>query len=323
MNCGMNYGGEASARWPTWELQARLKACLEAEQVGVRPKPPSDVAAAAAAAEVAASEAGAERQLDVSPSMTNGRNAGVTADSSTVAGAAAAAAPSSSSLPTASPATPGVASSAADKRAQYAAKLRQRTGGSITSDGRIVGPSPLSKPARAENPNVRPLDQEAMFAFQHGARDLLTYLDMRGIARILLPSPDAVTDKQAQQEAAQIVLSLQVPQFAHVISAADAVAAREGNSKQLLLDAHAALSLGATSELMLVSDEPGLLRGAKEARIFSCHYYRKLPGAARSLPSDFRAENLGDVQSAVEELCGVTFRDPDTEIRTKLGVYQT
>lgn len=298
-----------------WELQARLKAVLEAEAVGIRAAPAASPP-----------DAGALPTLDVSPSMAVNEPASTVPSTSSVSTAAAAAAASGS---TSSPI--GEASSAAAKRAQYAAKLRQRTGGSITADGTIAAPTALNQPRGGpEDPNVRPVDKEAMFRFQHGARDFLQYLDMRGIARVLLPSPDVETDEAASEEAAMLTRSLQVPAFALVLGRAEAVAARgaaggsdASSTAAALLGVHAALELGATSELMVVSDDAALLRGAKKAGVFSCHYYRNVPGAAKSLPSNYRAATLAEVQTAVEELNGITFRDPSTEIRTKFGVYQT
>ena len=299
-----------------WELRARLTAVLEAEAVGIRAPPGAPTAPAAAPL-----DDGALPTLGVSPSMAvEGPGAGRPAAYSSV-GAAAEGTPSPL----------GEASSAASKRAQYAEKLRQRTGGSITADGAIAPPAGLNRPRGGpENPNVRPVDQEAMFRFQHGARDLLQYLDMRGIARVLLPSPGVETDDAAHEEAAMLTKALQVPPFALVLGHAEAAAARGGGGGDAasavaaqLLGVHGALELGATSELMVVSDDAALIRGAKKVRIFSCHYYRRVPGAAKSLPSDFRAEKLAEVQSAIEELNGVTFRDPDTEIRTQFGVSVT
>ena len=43
----------------------------------------------------------------------------------------------------------------------------------------------------------------------------------------------------------------------------------------------------------------------------------------RALPTDFRAEGMIGVQHAIEDVNGVTYRDADTEIRSKYGVYAT
>ena len=109
---------------------------------------------------------------------------------------------------------------------------------------------------------------------------------------------------------------------ADVLSLDDAQAARQAEGQGIggIIDA---LSLATTSNLMLVSDHGPALRAAKLAGAFSCHFHKRLPGAPRTLPADFRAEDLEGVQAAIEELNGVTIRDADTEIRSQFGVYQT
>ena len=76
-------------------------------------------------------------------------------------------------------------------------------------------------------------------------------------------------------------------------------------------------------QVMFVSDHSPVLQAAKQAGAFSCHLVKRAPGAPDSLPSDFRALDCYGIQDAVEELNGITFRDPDTEIRTQFGVYST
>ena len=49
---------------------------------------------------------------------------------------------------------------------------------------------------------------------------------------------------------------------------------------------------------------------------------KQIQGASAG-PADFRATDTDGIQVAVEDLNGVTYRDPDTEIRSKYGVYQT
>ena len=129
-------------------------------------------------------------------------------------------------------------------------------------------------------------------------------------------------DEEGQKQAASLCKALQVPPFALVLGSEAAAALRRGEPSPLT-DAHASLDLGATSEMMVVSDQSKVLRAAKQARIFSCFFVKRLPGAPGSLPASFRAEDLMGVQHAIEELNGVTFRDADTEIRSQYGVYQT
>ena len=282
-----------------WELRARLTALLEAEAVGIRSPTAAENHAAAAAAAAEAVATGATSPPSPPPTPPT---------------------PPAAAEEDAAPSVSGEASSAAEKRAQYAAKLRLRTGASVMKDGSIVAPSSLKSAPLADN--MRPVDNDGHFRFQQGARDFLTYLDMRCIARALLPSPDMETEAAALAQAEALAKMLQVPPFAFVLGRDDAERARQGQ-KSALLQAHGALGLDLTSELMLVSDDRGLLRASKSARIFSCHFVRKIPGAPKSLPSNYRAETLEQVQHAIEDLNGVTFRGPDTEIRTKFGVSVT
>ena len=275
-----------------WELQARLQAVLDAEAVGIRSPPKSG----------GPSDANPLPMTDPPPSL---EPAMMTGPSSLSSGA------SSSSL------------TAGDARARYAAKLRQRTGGqaSLNPDGSVQVDSTRKATRLADH--ERPVDLETQFRFQHGARDLLQYLDMRGIARVLLPSPDAAsTDEEAALQGEMVARSLQVPPFEFILGSSEAARARSGEPAAFL-HTHASLGLGATSELMLVSDDAVALRGARQARIFACHFYRKIQGAPKTLPSNYRAARMDDVQSAVEDLCGITYRDTDTEIKTKYGVSQT
>ena len=131
-----------------------------------------------------------------------------------------------------------------------------------------------------------------------------------------------VARTQAAEQAATIARALQIPPFQLVLGVDEARSVLRGEPAPLH-HCLASLDLGASSELMLVTDERAALRGAKQARIFSCHFARKLPGAPKSLPADFRADNCGGVQDAIEDLNGITYRNTDTEIRSQFGVYQT
>ena len=51
--------------------------------------------------------------------------------------------------------------------------------------------------------------------------------------------------------------------------------------------------------------------------------FKRLPGAPKTLPADFHADDMRGLQQAIEDVNGVTFRDADTEIRSAFGVYQT
>ncbi|KOO27999.1 hypothetical protein Ctob_007043 [Chrysochromulina tobinii] len=155
-----------------------------------------------------------------------------------------------------------------------------------------------------------------------GLRVLFTYLDMRGMARGVIASDEsAQDDASARAQAASIVKSLQVPPFSLVMPAADVALARRGE-RSAIVAACLAMDL-LPKQVMFVSDQSPVLQAAKQAGAFSCHMVKRAPGAPDSLPSDFRALDCYGIQDAVEELNGITFRDPDTEIRTQFGVYST
>ena len=246
---------------------------------------------------------------------------------------ASAAPPESTDAPPTPPPPPpsakidtGPSGSAADKRAAYAAKLRARTGGSMLADGTIAASDP--KPgARVLAPDERPVDPDApavagmSWHLQPGVRDLLTYCDMRNIYRVLLPY-DVEDDEAGYAQAAQLARSLQVPEWHHVLSRDEVAATRRGESA-VLAALCGSLELANSSNLMLVSDESAPLRAAKAAGVFSCFFLKRLPGAPTRRPADFYAGDMTGLQHAIEDINGVTFRDSNTEIRTKFGVYQT
>ena len=197
----------------------------------------------------------------------------------------------------------------------------------MASDGTIIkvqdqqGSRPLA-------PNERPVDAEAVaevagssWHLQPGARELLTYCDMRNVYRVLLPY-NVDTDEEAQAQALQLTKALQVPPFAHVLSHAEAEATRRAEPSAVVR-AITELELSKTSNMMLVSDQSAALRAAKAARSYSCFFVKRLPGAPTKLPADFHAEDIAAVRTAIEDCNGVTYRDADTEIRSKFGVYQT
>ena len=130
------------------------------------------------------------------------------------------------------------------------------------------------------------------------------------------------TARCRQLVAAQLTHTMRVPPFTQVLGHEDTMACRRGESAPLarLRDA---LELPSSTELMLVTDDAAALRAAKAARSYSCYYYRRLPGRPSRLPTDFHADHMSGVKHAVEDLNGVTFRDPSTEIRTEYGVSTT
>lgn len=213
----------------------------------------------------------------------------------------------------------GSAASASEKRAAYAAKLRLRAGASLLSDGQIA---PLTGQRASLPDNIRPpSDTAGSWHLQPGVRELLAYLDMRNIRRALLPA-DVESEEAVAKQEATISRALQLPAFMQVLSLDEAKACRQGDAAPLQ-SLHKALDLSSTSELLVVTDDATVLRTAKQARSFTCYFVKRLPGAPKSLPADFRADDCMAVRHAVEDLCGVTFRDTDTEIRSQYGVYQT
>lgn len=200
-------------------------------------------------------------------------------------------------------------------RAKYADKLRSRAGVSLTSGGGLAS----MNERRMKTPDdQRP---ENSWHLQPGLKVLCTYLDMRGMQRGVLPSAEKVSDEEGSAEAAHFAKALQVAPFGVVLPVDLAAAARRGE-RSAIVEAITAFDLPPQA-LMVVSDEAAVLRAARQAGSFACHWVKRVPGAPQALPSDFTAHSCDGVKDAVEELNGVTFRDPDTEIRTKFGVYQT
>ena len=214
-----------------------------------------------------------------------------------------------SSTPSSGPGSPELL------RAKYAEKLRSRAGISLTSGGLV----PASD--RQNSPIPRNQRPENSWHMQPGLRTLLTYLDMRGMARGLLADEEKTTEEEVQEQAAHFVRSLQVPPFDLVLPPADAAAARLGETTAVH-SACTAFDLPPQA-LMVVSDHPAVLQAARRYGSFACHFVKRIPGAPKALPSDFRADDCDGVKDAIEELNGITFRDPDTEIRSKYGVYAT
>ena len=74
---------------------------------------------------------------------------------------------------------------------------------------------------------------------------------------------------------------------------------------------------------MFVSDHRATISAARTGRAFSCYFAKNIPGRPKKIPSDFTIKAFAEVQDAIEEVNGVTYRTPDTEIRTKYGVSVT
>ena len=69
-----------------------------------------------------------------------------------------------------------------------------------------------------------------------------------------------------------------------------------------------------------LSAEPRAVAAARAARMPSCYFARDVPGYPKAVPADAVARNMNDVRTAVEDFCGVTFRDATTHISTRYGI---
>ena len=74
---------------------------------------------------------------------------------------------------------------------------------------------------------------------------------------------------------------------------------------------------------MLVSDHRATLEAAKSARALTCYFAKRVPGAPTKLPMSYTVSELTGVQECIEDRNGITYRDADTEIRTRYGVNST
>ena len=182
-----------------WELEVRLEALLavEREEAAIRSKHvspgESDVKAASETVVTALSSSQAEAKLVPSPTGTDVE------------------------------ARTTEATSALSVRAKYADKLRNRAGVSLTSSGGLASTTDRHRTIPAYQ---RP---DSSWHMQPGVRNLLTYLDMRGMLRGVLPShDDKVNDRDGEEEARQLARALQVPPFGLVLGVDDTAALRGG-----------------------------------------------------------------------------------------------
>ena len=85
---------------------------------------------------------------------------------------------------------------------------------------------------------------------QPGARELLTYCDMRNIYRCLLPA-EVDSDEAALAQAARLSNALQVPEFLHVLTLEEADLMRRGETSAIK-HVMETLGLSKSSNLMVV-----------------------------------------------------------------------
>ena len=153
------------------------------------------------------------------------RKAAVTAEATAIAGAA----------------------SSHELRDKYADKLRSRGAAQLLHHGRDAdagGPLLMTEFGRVEKEREKAVRRHSEserraqvdtggYAFQPGAKDLLHYLDMRGMLRLLLPSDDDDDVARMEAQAASLAESLQVPPFAASLGPAAAARARRGEAEAL------------------------------------------------------------------------------------------
>ena len=158
------------------------------------------------------------------------------------------------------------------------------------------------------------------YAFQPRVKDLLHYVDMRGMVRALVPADTdadagAATPSAAEAQAARLAGALQVPPFASVLSAEAAAALRAGDADPLL-DACAALEL-APGSAMLLSDDAAAVGAARRASLVTCYVAKRLAGRPARIHADFCVADVADVQRRIEDLNGVTYRTCSTEVHSR------
>lgn len=153
-----------------------------------------------------------------------------------------------------------------------------------------------------------------------GVRELLQYVEMRGMMRVLLPN-GVEDDSAAQDQAMGITKSLKLSPFTTVVplDLTEALRRGDGSAIKRLSDL---LELEAR-RMLLVSDHTKTIGAGRSGRAYVCYFARKVEGAPARIPSDFVISAVSDVKDAIEDLNGVTFRTPDTEIKTKYGVNCT
>ncbi|KAL1495872.1 hypothetical protein AB1Y20_014516 [Prymnesium parvum] len=192
---------------------------------------------------------------------------------------------------------------AAGVREKYAARVAAKLAHSLPRQGAA------EEERRGARWNVQP-----------GLRELLQYVEMRGMARLLLPA-EGLPPAEARRGAEELAAALKLSPFCGVVPAelAEAVRGGEGAAVERLAGS---LELEPW-RLLLVSDHRATVGAAREARACSCYFAKNVEGAAARIPADFVIKTIAGVKDAIEELNGVTFRSPDTEIKTKYGVNCT
>jgi len=150
------------------------------------------------------------------------------------------------------------------------------------------------------------------------AGELMQYIDMRGMLRVLVF--DEVVELDHAARAARLASTLQIPAFADTIGAASL----HSTGTATLTDACSKLGV-APSGVIVVSDDPQTIGVARRSGlgVQTCYFRKNIPGVAQKIPSDFTAVSMLEVRHAIEAVNGVTYRDANTAIRTSFGVYSS
>ena len=264
--------------------------------------------------------------------------------------------PVAPSSPPGGPSRPAVEVASDALRAKYADKLKARTGqtlGSISSPvaqaaGGRAGGSGGGSQRLHEDPALRPRSEgDGGWHLQPGLRELLRYVDMRGMGRLLLArdaeaaaaaaaaaaaedaGPEAVAAAvaaAADAQAASLSRALQLTPFAAAMAVpeggSDGEQARRGAVQSLVEGACRRLELP-PRQVMLVSDEPLVLRAATAVGTLTCYVAKRIPGRPQRVGGTTHtaagSEVCAEIKTAIEEENGVTFRQPDLDVRSPFG----
>jgi beta-phosphoglucomutase-like phosphatase (HAD superfamily) len=178
-----------------------------------------------------------------------------------------------------------------DIRLKYASKMRDIKNKQMSKKPRQVDGSTFGK--------VSEEDSDKVWGMKKGATMILSYLSGRGIRIGLVLKPDT-TDFEVERFADNMQKSIK---FAAVV--------RPERNSLVPTAAHfretANLMGIAPKEMLVVTDKAQIMASANEAQSFCCFFETKNARRPQRHP-DFSASALLDVQLAVEELNGVSFR---------------
>lgn len=223
-------------------------------------------------------------------------------------------------------------------RSRYAEKLRSRGAAGLLHESEAdAGPGgvTMAEFGKVEKQRERAVRahvasetsaqaDQGGYAFQRGAKDLMHYLDMRGMQRAFLgddrdPASPSGHSQHGQpgmeKQAASLAEALRVPPFALSLGAHDVASIRRGEPLPLIQAAEA-LALPPHT-VMLVSDSTAAISAARAAKLLSCYVAKRIEGRPRRYPADFCVADFEQITDCIEEINGATFRDNNTEIISK------